>query len=54
MRDDIAIIALADSSKDSPDRVASFRKEFGLTFYMATDQAGLHGLFGVQSSRWWG
>ncbi len=47
--DDIAIIALADSSKDSPDRVASFRKEFGLTFYMATDQAGLHGLFGVQS-----
>ncbi|MCM1236671.1 MAG: TlpA family protein disulfide reductase, partial [Ruminococcus flavefaciens] len=47
--DDLAIIALADSSKDSSADVAKFRKEFGLTFYMAPDQAGMHNLFGVTS-----
>lgn len=48
-KNDIAIIALADSSKNDSKDVADFRKEFGLTFYMAPDQAGLHGLFGVTS-----
>lgn len=47
--DDIAIIAIADSSKDGAQDVDDFRKEFGLTFYMTVDQAGLHGLFGVGS-----
>lgn len=46
---DLAIIALADSSKDNSEAVKKFRQEFGLTFYMAPDQAGLHGLFGVGS-----
>lgn len=48
-KNDIAIIALADSSKNDSKDVAEFRKEFGLTFYMAPDQAGLHSLFGVMS-----
>lgn len=47
--DDLAIIALADSSKDGAEAVAKFREEFKLSFYMAPDQAGLHGLFGVGS-----
>lgn len=48
--DDLAVIALADTSMD-PDykAVASFKENMELDFYMGQDQAGIGNLFSVSS-----